>query len=104
MVRQSIDALSAVSVSLERPKSEMRTLAVQLPEHSVVMTMRGVGDFLCPQLIAKLGEVSRITHRNTIITFAGIDPDADKFSPHEARAGEHPKAYHWNYAKHSFCS
>ena len=32
MIRQAIDALNAVSASLERLKAEMRTLAAQLPE------------------------------------------------------------------------
>ena len=48
MVRQAIDALNAVSKSLEQLKAEMRTLAAQLPEYPVVMAMRGVGDSLIP--------------------------------------------------------
>ena len=44
MVRQAINALNAVSKSLEQLKAEMRTLAAQLPEYPVVMAMRGVGD------------------------------------------------------------
>ena len=77
MVRQAIDALNAVSASLERLKAEMRTLAAQLPEYPVVMAMHGVGDSLGPQLMAELGDVTRFTHRNAITAFAGVDPGAD---------------------------
>ena len=67
----AIDALNAVSTSLERLKAEMRILAAQLPEYPVVMAMHGVGDSLGPQLMAELGNVTRFTHRNAITAFAG---------------------------------
>ena len=86
MVRQAIDALNAVSKSLERLKLEMRTLAAQLPEHPIVMAMHGVGDSLGPQLMAELGDVTRFTHRNAITAFAGVDPGADQSGTHEAKS------------------
>ena len=86
VIRQAIDALNAVSASLERLKAEMRTLAAQLPEYSVVMAMRGVGDSLGPQLIAEIGDVTRFTHRNAITAFAGVDPGADQSGTHEAKS------------------
>ena len=86
MVRQAIDALNAVSASLERLKVEMQALAAQLPEYPVVMDMRGVGDSLGPQLIAELGDVTRFTHRNAITAFAGVDPGADQSGTHEAKS------------------
>lgn len=46
MIQQATDALNSVSASLERLKVEMRTLAAQLPEYSVVMAMHGVGNSL----------------------------------------------------------
>lgn len=55
LVKQAIDALNAVSATLERLKAEMLVLAAQLPEFPVVMDMRGVGDSLGPQLIAEIG-------------------------------------------------
>ena len=63
MVRQAIDALNAVSASLERLKAEMQALAAQLPEYPVVMAMHGVGDSLGPQLMAELGDVARFLVR-----------------------------------------
>ena len=86
MVRQAIDALNAVSASLERLKAEMRTLAAQLPEYPVVMAMHGAGDSLGPQLMAELGDVARFTHRNAITAFAGVDPGADQSGTHEAKS------------------
>ena len=55
MVRQAIDALNAVSASLERLKAEMQALAAQLPEYPVVMAMHGVGDSLGLSLWRSLG-------------------------------------------------
>lgn len=86
MVRQAIDALNAVSKSLERLKSEMRALAAQLPEYPVVLAMRGVGDSLGPQLIAEIGDVCRFAHRNSITAFAGVDPGADQSGSHDAKS------------------
>ena len=59
LVRQAIDALNAVSATLE-----------QLP---VVMSMHGVGDSLAPQLIAEIGDVTRFVHHSAITSFAVID-------------------------------
>ena len=86
MVRQAIDALNAISASMERLKAEMQALAAQLPEYPVVMAMHGVGDSLGPQLVAELGDVTRFTHRNAITAFAGVDPGADQSGTHEAKS------------------
>ena len=86
MIRQAVDALNAVSKSLEQLKAEMRTLAAQLPEYPAVMAMRGVGDSLGPQIMAELGDVTRFTHRNAITAFAGVDPGADQSGTYEAKS------------------
>lgn len=86
MIRQAVDALNAVSKSLEQLKAEMRTLAAQLPEYPVVMAMRGVGDSLGPQIMAELGDVTRFTHRNAITAFAGVDPGADQSGAYEVKS------------------
>jgi len=77
MVRQAIDALNAVSKTLERLKAEMLVLAFQLPEYPVVMAMRGAGDSLGPQLMAEIGDVTRFARRSAITSFAGVDPGAN---------------------------
>ena len=92
MVRQAIDALNAISASMERLKAEMQALAAQLPEYPVVMAMHGVGDSLGPQLMAELGDVTRFTHRNAITAFAGVDPGADQSGTHEAKSNRTSKS------------
>ena len=92
MIRQAIDALNAVSKSLEQLKAEMRTLAAKLPEYPVVMAMRGVGDSLGPQLMAEIGDVTRFTHRGAITAFAGVDPGADQSGTHEAKSNHTSKS------------
>lgn len=46
--------------------------------------MHGVGNSLCPQLMVKLGDGTRFTHRNAITTFAGVNLSADQSGAHEA--------------------
>lgn len=86
LIQQAINALNAVSSTLERLKAEMRTLAAQLPEYPVVMAMRGVGDSLGPQLMAEIGDVTRFPHRGSITSFAGVDPGANQSGSHEAKS------------------
>ena len=61
MTRQAINALNAISKSLEQLRLEIRTLATQLPESPAVIAMRGVRDSLGPQLMADIGDVTRFT-------------------------------------------
>ncbi len=86
LVRQAIDALNAVSKTLERLKAEMLEFASQLPEYPVVMAMRGVGDTLGPQLMAEIGDVTRFAHRGAITAFAGVDPGADQSGGYESKS------------------
>lgn len=86
LVQQAIDSLNAISKSVEQLKSEMRTISAQLPEYSVVMAMRGVGDSLGPQLMAEIGDVTRFAHRGSITSFAGVDPGANQSGTYEAKS------------------
>lgn len=86
LVKQAIDALNAVSKTLERLKAEMLKLASQLPEFPIVMAMRGVGTSLGPQLMAEIGDVTRFAHRGAITSFAGVDPGANQSGTHEAKS------------------
>ena len=86
MIQQAINALNAVSATLEKLKAEMLNLASQLPEFPVVMEMRGVGDSIGPQLMAEIGDVKRFVRRSAITSFAGVDPGADQSGGHEAKS------------------
>ncbi|MDE6590556.1 MAG: IS110 family transposase [Oscillospiraceae bacterium] len=92
MIRQAIDALNAVSKTLERLKTEMLALASQLPEYPVVMAMRGVGDSLGPQLMVEVGDVTRFARRSALTSFAGVDPGANQSGTHETKSVRTSKA------------
>lgn len=92
LVQQAINALNAVSATLAHIKAEMLELAKQLPEYSVVMAMRGVGESLGPQLIAELGDVTRFAHRNAITAFAGVDPGKNDSGDKNTKSGHTTKS------------
>ena len=78
LVEQAVAQLRATSVALTALKREMLTLAAQLPEYPVVMSMYGVGERLGPQLIAEIGDVTRFAHKGSLSAFAGVDPGANQ--------------------------
>lgn len=39
-----------------------------------LMAIKGVGLSLGPQLMAKIGDVTRFTHKGTLTAYAGVDP------------------------------
>jgi transposase len=51
----------------------MLYLSTLLPEYSIVMAMRGVGESLGPQLMAEIGDVRRFHSKHALVAFAGID-------------------------------
>ncbi len=56
----------------------MDALASSLPKYSTVMNIYGVGKTYSPQLMAKISDVSRFTHREALTAFAGVDPSVDE--------------------------
>ena len=73
LVEQAVAQLRATSVALTALKHEMLTLAAQLPEYPVVMSMFGVGSALGPQLIAEIGDVRRFYSKKALVAYAGLD-------------------------------
>lgn len=86
LIQQSISQLDSVSRTVEVFRSEIRRLAEQLPEYSVVMKMYGVGDSIGPQLMAKIGDVHRFSHKGSLTAFAGVDPMLNQSGSHEAKS------------------
>ena len=86
MVRQAIDALNAISASMDGSRLKCRPWQRSSRNIPSSMAMHGVGDSLGPQLMAELGDVTRFTHRNAITAFAGVDPGADQSGTHEAKS------------------
>ena len=73
LVEQAVSQLRAISAALTALKQEMRTLASQLPEYSVVMDMFGVDPTLGPQLIAEIGDARRFYSKKALVAYAGLD-------------------------------
>ena len=78
LIHQSIEQLRVLSRNIEQLRHEMDSLASSLPEYGVVMSMRGVGTTLGPQLIAEIGDINRFSHRTAITAYAGVDPGVDE--------------------------
>lgn len=86
IIKQAINQLNTVSATVEHIRSDMNTLASQLPEYPVVMEMNGVGTSLGPQLMAEIGDISRFHRRENLTAFAGVDPGADQSGKYEAQS------------------
>ena len=54
----------------------MRVLAFR--KRLIIMAMKGVGTSLGPQLMVKIGDVARFTHKGAITAFAGVDPGVNQ--------------------------
>lgn len=50
------------------------------------MAMKGVGSSLGPQLIAKIGDVARFTHKSAITAFAGIDSGVNQSGAYKQKS------------------
>jgi transposase len=77
MVKEAVNQLDSISRTVETYRAEMNRLASQLPEYKTVMGMYGVGPSMGPQLMAEIGDIRRFPQKNSIIAFAGTDPEKD---------------------------
>ena len=75
MVKEAVSQLNAISRTVETYRAEMNRLASQLPEYETVMGMYGAGPSTGPQLMAEIGDIRRFPKKNSIIAYAGIDPE-----------------------------
>ena len=73
VVREIISVLREVNASLYGILTQMNSLAKQLPEYSIVMSMKGVGQSLGPRLMAEIGDTRRFHSAKALIAYAGID-------------------------------
>lgn len=70
---EAVRVLKEVNKTLEIILTQMRELAITLPEYDTVRAMNGVGDVLAPRLIAEIGDVRRFHNGSALVAFAGID-------------------------------
>ena len=74
MVSEAAKHLNSTLEALGTLHSEMDTLATQLPEYETVMNLYGVGKVFCSQLIAEIGDVTKLKSNKSLTALAGIDP------------------------------
>lgn len=74
MISTSVKLLNSTLESLGKLRSEMDSLASQLPEYDTVMNLYGVGKTVCSQLIAEIGDVTKLKSGKSLVALAGIDP------------------------------
>ena len=53
--------------------AQMQTLAKTLPEYQVVREMSGIGEKLCPSLIAAIGDPRRFYSAKSLVAYSGVD-------------------------------
>ena len=84
IVLSAVEQLNATSHTVELLRIEMDRLASTLPEYEIVLSMRGVGKSLGPQLMAEIGDVFRFKKRNSLSAFAGVDPSVNQSGSFES--------------------
>ena len=88
MISDAAKHLNSTLEALGTLHSEMDTLASQLPEYEIVMNIYGVGKVLCSQLIAEIGDVTKLKSNKSLVALAGIDP------PPNQSGKDNPKSRH----------
>lgn len=78
MISTSVKLLNSTLESLGKLRSEMDSLASQLPEYDTVMNLYGVGKTVCSQLIAEIGDVTKLKSGKSLVALAGIDPSPNQ--------------------------
>lgn len=74
MIAGSAKLLNSTLEAIANLHNEMDSLASQLPEYETVMSLYGVGKVICSQLIAEIGDVTKMKSGKSLIALAGIDP------------------------------
>lgn len=73
LITQAVVQVNAVCRSIAVIASEMIRLAALLPEYPVASAFYGVGDILCPQIMAEIGDVRRFARKESLVCFAGLE-------------------------------
>ena len=72
-VLETVRILHELEKSRDTILTQMKELAKTLPEFSVVLNIKGIGETLASKLIAEIGDIHRFHNRNALIAYAGID-------------------------------
>ena len=74
MITESAKLLNSTLEALANLHNDMDSIASQLPEYETVKSLFGVGKVLCSQLIAEIGDVTKLKSGKSLVALAGIDP------------------------------
>ncbi len=85
MLTQAVAQLNSLLETISTIQKEMLRIASTLPEFETVMAMRGVGKSLGPQLIAEIGDVTRLHSKRALTAFAGLDSPPYQSGQFESR-------------------
>lgn len=69
----TITNLKTTNDVLYRIITQLKQLAITLPEYETVRNMSGVGDILAALLIAEIGDIRRFHSADALVAFSGID-------------------------------
>jgi len=83
LITHAISQVNMIAESLAVIAREMKNLAAKLPEYPVVMEFRGVGEILCPQIMAEIGDIYRYPKKSSLVCFAGLEPVENKSGKHQ---------------------
>lgn len=72
-VTTCVDSLRSIEKATNDIIAQMNELARELPEYDIVRKMKGVGNKICPRIIAEIGDVRKYKNANSLIASAGID-------------------------------
>lgn len=72
-VTSCVDSLRSIEKATNDIISQMNELARELPEYDTVRKMKGVGNKICPRIIAEVGDIRKYKNANSLIASAGID-------------------------------
>ena len=86
MIYDSARLLNSTLEDLADLHNEMDSLASQLPEYETIMNLYGVGKVLGSQLIAEIGDVTRLKSSKSLVALAGIDPPPNQSGKEERKS------------------
>lgn len=75
LITQAVTQTNTIAESLAVIACEMKRLAKLLPEYGAVKAFVGVGDVICPRLIAEIGDIYRFRSKQSLVCFAGLEPE-----------------------------
>ena len=73
LITQAALQLNFIVETISKISCEMQRLAKMLPEYPVVSAFYGVGDVLCPQIMAEIGDIYRFRNKGSLVCFAGLE-------------------------------